>query len=51
VVIFRLQDMRPHNVNHYLQILVTEHQTPLDEGAIFSVSEGHIRVRRLPIEL
>ena len=50
VVIFRLQNMRPYNVNHYLQILVTKHQTALDEGAIFSVSEGHIRVRALPIE-
>jgi predicted nuclease of predicted toxin-antitoxin system len=50
VVIFRLQDMRPYNVNHYLRILVTEHQNALDEGAIFSVSEGRIRVRTLPIE-
>ena len=50
VVIFRLQNMRPHNVNRYLQILITEHQTALDKGAIFSVSEGRIRVRTLPIE-
>jgi predicted nuclease of predicted toxin-antitoxin system len=50
VVIFRLQNMRPHNVNHYLRILVTEHQTALDKGAIFSVTEGRIRVRPLPIE-
>jgi predicted nuclease of predicted toxin-antitoxin system len=50
VVIFRLQDMRPYNVNHCLQIRVTEHQNALDQGAIFSVSEGHIRVRTLPIE-
>jgi len=49
-VIFRLQNMRPHNVNRYLQILITEHQTALDKGAIFSVSEGRIRVRTLPIE-
>ncbi len=50
VVIFRLQNMRPSNVNRYLQILITEHRTALDEGAIFSVSEGRIRVRKLPIE-
>ena len=50
VVIFRLQNMRPYNVNHYLQILVAEHQTALEEGGIFSVSENHIRVRVLPIE-
>jgi predicted nuclease of predicted toxin-antitoxin system len=49
-VIFRLQNMRPSNVNRYLQILLTEYQTALDEGAIFSVSEGRIRVRKLPIE-
>jgi predicted nuclease of predicted toxin-antitoxin system len=51
VVIFRLQNMRPRNVNHYLRILVTEHQRELDEGAIFSVTEGHIRVRALPLEV
>ena len=50
VVIFRLQDMRPDNVNHYLEILVREHQTALNQGAIFSISEGRIRVRMLPIE-
>jgi predicted nuclease of predicted toxin-antitoxin system len=50
VVIFRLQDMRPDNINHYLRILVTEHQTALSEGAVCSVSEGRIRVRALPIE-
>jgi predicted nuclease of predicted toxin-antitoxin system len=50
VVIFRLQSMRPSNVNRYLRILITDHQTALAEGAIFSVSESRIRVRRLPIE-
>ncbi len=50
VVIFRLQNMRPSDVNRYLQILATEHRTALEEGAIFNVSEGRIRVRRLPIE-
>jgi len=50
VVIFRLRSMRPANVNRYLQILVTEHQTSLEKGAIFSVTESRIRVRTLPIE-
>jgi predicted nuclease of predicted toxin-antitoxin system len=50
VVIFRLRDMRPDNVNRYLEVLVTEHQTALNQGAIFSVSEGRIHVRMLPIE-
>jgi len=50
VIILRLQNMRTRNVNHYLKILVTEHQTALNKGAIFSVTEGRIRVRSLPIE-
>ena len=50
VVIFRLQNMRPENVNRYLQILIEEHQGALREGAILSVSEYRVRVRRLPIE-
>jgi predicted nuclease of predicted toxin-antitoxin system len=49
VVIFRLRDMRPDNLNHYLELLVTEHQTALNQGVIVSVSEGRIRVRMLPI--
>ncbi|MGC9346621.1 MAG: DUF5615 family PIN-like protein [Anaerolineae bacterium] len=50
VVIFRLQNMRPRNVNRYLQILITEHQDALEKGAILTVSEGRIRIRELPIE-
>ena len=49
IVIFRLRNMRPHNVNRYLQILVTEHQSALDEGVVVTVEEARIRVRRLPI--
>ena len=45
VVIFGLQNMRPENVNRYLQILIEEHQ-----GALLRVSEYRVRVRRLPIE-
>ena len=50
VVIFRLQDMRPDNVNGYLRVLITEHCSVLAEGAVVAVSEGRIRVRKLPIE-
>ena len=50
VVIFRLRNMRPLSVNHYLRILITEHQASMEQGAIFSVTEGRIRVRTLPIE-
>jgi predicted nuclease of predicted toxin-antitoxin system len=50
VVIFRLRNMRPTNVNRYLQILVAEHRAHMDQGAILSVTEDRIRVRMLPIE-
>jgi len=50
VVIFRLQSMRPPNVNRYLRVMLTEHRAALNEGAILSVTDSHIRVRRLPIE-
>ena len=49
VVTFRLRNMRPTNINRYLQNLVSNHQDTLEEGAVFSVTENHIRVRRLPI--
>jgi predicted nuclease of predicted toxin-antitoxin system len=49
VVIFRLQNMRPDNVNRYLKILVTDHHAALHEGAIAIVNETRIRIRRLPI--
>jgi predicted nuclease of predicted toxin-antitoxin system len=49
VVIFRLPDMRPSNVNHYLRVLVAEYQDVLAEGVIISVTEGHLRIRKLPI--
>lgn len=51
VVIFRLRNRHPRNVNHYLRMLVTDHQPALEEGAICSVTESHIRVRALPLEI
>ena len=50
VIIFRLRNMRPEQVNRYLQGIITQHQTALEEGAIISVTEGHIRVRVLPVK-
>ncbi len=49
VILFRLNDMRPDNVNGYLLRVIQEHSDALQEGAIISVSERTIRVRRLPI--
>ncbi|MEJ2210209.1 MAG: DUF5615 family PIN-like protein [Anaerolineae bacterium] len=49
VIIFRLRNMRPEEVNAYLGELVAEYQQALEEGAIASVSEGQIRLRSLPV--
>ena len=49
VVLFRLRNMRPDRVNQYLHRVITDHQESLGHGAIFSVTEGQIRVRSLPL--
>lgn len=49
VIILRLRDMRPHQVNNYLDKVIANHGSHLDQGAIVSVTEKRIRVRRLPI--
>jgi predicted nuclease of predicted toxin-antitoxin system len=50
VVVFRLRSMVPDNVNRHIGMLLAQHLTALEQGAIVSVAEDHIRVRRLPIE-
>lgn len=49
VVLFRLADMRPANVNLFLTHILQQHQEPLQQGALLSVNEKQIRVRNLPI--
>jgi len=49
VVTFRLRDMRPANVNRHLQATVEQHREAMESGAIITVTEGLVRVRRLPI--
>ena len=49
VVVFRLRDMRPDQVNHYLREIITQHSDALENGAIVSVTETQIRIRNLPI--
>lgn len=49
VIIFRLPDMRPHSVNEHLKLILEQYSTVLENGAILSVMEGRIRVRKLPI--
>lgn len=50
VVTFRLRNMQPDNVNRYFKTLIRDNQHSLEEGALISISEARIRVRRLPIE-
>jgi predicted nuclease of predicted toxin-antitoxin system len=49
VIIFRLKDMRPDNVNWYLREILGKHSQDLESGAMLSISENLIRVRHLPI--
>lgn len=49
VVVFRLRDMRPDKVNRHLELLLDSHSEALEAGVIVSITEGRIRIRRLPI--
>lgn len=49
VVTFRLANMRPEVVNHYLGKVIPRFSTQLEAGALVSVSEGGVRLRSLPI--
>ena len=49
VVIFRLRNMHPERVNGYLHAMIAQHYDALEQGAIISVTEGHLRVRPLPL--
>ncbi len=47
VVTLRLQDMRPNNVNRYLEAIFGEHGDRLGSGVMVTVTESRIRIRRL----
>ena len=49
VIIFRLRNMHPDQVNHYLDQIIPQHQAVLEQGAIISVTEGKVRVRTFPL--
>lgn len=49
VIIFRLRDMRPSNVNRHLKAVLADRSEELEQGVIVSVTEGRIRIRSLPI--
>jgi predicted nuclease of predicted toxin-antitoxin system len=49
VITFRLRNMSPDSVIHYLREILEHHRAILEKGAIMSVSEGQIRIRTLPL--
>jgi len=50
VITFRLDDMRPAQVNHYLTEALAHFAEQLETGALVSVNERGIRARSLPIK-
>ena len=49
VITFRLRNMHPNRVNGTLQSILSEHGEALEQGAMMSVTEGQVRMRRLPL--
>jgi predicted nuclease of predicted toxin-antitoxin system len=50
IITFRLQDMRPENVNRHIDIVIHQLEAEVLTGALVSVSEESIRVRSLPVK-
>jgi predicted nuclease of predicted toxin-antitoxin system len=49
VITFRLRNMHPDRVNRALQNIISQHEEALEYGVMMSVTEGHVRVRHLPL--
>ena len=49
VVIFRLRNMRPEQVNRHLLKVISQHLEALQHGTIITVTEGQARIRYLPL--
>lgn len=49
VVIFRLRNMHPENVNRHLLKVVSEFGKLLEKGTVVTVTEGQVRIRDLPL--
>ena len=49
VITFRLNDRRASTVNQYLDAILTSLAHEIEAGALVSVNEQSIRVRRLPV--
>lgn len=50
VITFRLDDMRPSHVNHYLAEVLAHFSAGIEKGALVSVNERGIRMRPLPVQ-
>lgn len=50
VIIFRLHDETPAQVNPRLLEVLNERQAELESGALIMVEDSRYRMRRLPIE-
>ena len=49
VIIFRLEDETPTNINNKLNTILKDLTAALDRGAIISVEEKRHRIRFLPV--
>jgi predicted nuclease of predicted toxin-antitoxin system len=49
VIIFRLKDMRAANVSQHLFSIIKQQSESLNKGAVLSVTEQKVRIRKLPI--
>lgn len=49
VVTFRLTDMRAAEVNRRLEDILQRFADQLEEGALISVTDDAVRIRRLPV--
>jgi predicted nuclease of predicted toxin-antitoxin system len=50
VVIFRMRDLRTHEIMSRLDAIWRDIELPLTDGAIVSLSDKTLRIRTLPIE-
>lgn len=49
VVVFRLRNMRPEQVNRHVLKVHSQHLEALEHGAIITVTEAQARIRYLPL--
>jgi predicted nuclease of predicted toxin-antitoxin system len=50
IIIFRLQNEKPLNINQRLDTVLTSSSNDLSKGAVITVEENRYRIRHLPIK-